>query len=413
MANLNAFLWLNTCPGISPEHHYALIRRFGSPEAVYYADEEEYALAGLSPAWRKALADKSMERVEKVLEDCERLGVRILTIQDASYPERLAQIEDPPCVLYLKGREPDVDRHVTIGLVGARNSTPYGERVAYKLGGDLARMGVTLVSGTAVGIDAAGLRGALKSGGTVISVLGNGINVHYPRVNRWLYEDVAAAGTLVSEYPPGTEAAGFHFPVRNRILSGLSMGVVVAEADVKSGALITARRALDQGREVFAVPGPVDAPTYRGCHDAIQRGEAKLIRNAGDILEEFSLWFPEGIRAMPPLDEDEPPQQVKPPRREKKSATAGAKETAGEKKEVDKEPQRAYISLSDDPEAFPDDQRDVLLALAEGDLTADAIVEATQIPARRVLSALTLLEVGGHLEERPGKRYHALVILVP
>lgn len=404
MANLGYFLWLTTRKGFQPGDPWQLLQRFGTPEAVYFAAPEEYALAGIPAAKSRALEDKSLAGAEEILADCDRLGIRILTIQDAEYPERLAQIDDPPCVLYWRGKSLQVDGALTVGVVGTRSCTPYGVGQAGKLGLELARSGAVLVSGMARGIDTAGLKGALQGGGTVIGVLGGGLDVVYPRENRWLYEDAAAAGTLVSEYPPGTRHEAFHFPIRNRILSGLSLGVAVVEAGQPSGALITARLALEQNREVFAFPGPADAPASLGANRLIQRGEAKLILSAYDLLEEFLPLFPERLQTRAPLPEEESKSRLdvapEPPKTEKQK-----------EKEVDKGPQRAYISLSDDPEAFTDDERDLLLALKRRTLTADELSEAAQIPARRVLSALTMLQVRGLVEEHPGKRYAAAVIL--
>lgn len=404
MANLKYFLWLTTRKGFQTGEVNALLSRFGTPEAIYFAQEEEYDLLGLSEGKKRALRDKSLSGAEKILEDCDRLGIHIMTIQDADYPERLGQIYDPPCVLYWKGKPLNVDDRLTIGAVGTRKSTPYGEKLAGRLGLELARYGAVLVSGMAEGIDACGLRGALRGGGSVISVLGGGLDVIYPWENRYLYRDVEVAGTLVSEYPPGTEHAGFHFPIRNRIITGLSMGVVVVEAGIPSGALISARHALEQNREVFAFPNMVEASASLGCHRLIQRGEAMLILSAADIIEEFRPLLPGRVRTPPPMEEGETLQRLEgngeAPAEEKKEA-----------KEVDKLPQRAYISLSDHPEAFTDDQRDILMCIRDKGLRLDDISEQTQIPARRVSSALTLLQLQDMVEERPGKRFYAKVIL--
>lgn len=407
MANLKYFLWLTTRKGFSTGETVRLLAHFGTPEAAYFAPLEEYDLLGLSSGKRASLADKRLDGAERILADCDRLGIHITTIQDADYPERLAQIDDPPLVLYWKGRALSVEDKPAVGVVGTRSCTPYGEDLAFRLGLELARRGVRLVSGMAEGIDAAGIKGALKGGGSVISVLGGGIDIVYPRAHRWLYEDVAAMGTLVSEYPPGTEHAGRHFPVRNRILSGLGLGVVVVEAGLPSGALITARLALEQNREVFAFPGPVGAPASLGCNKLIQSGEAKLILSAGDILEEFALMLPQREETPEPLGEEEI--------RARMDTVSGPEETPHRQgkveKEVDKTPDRAYISVSDDPEAFTDDERDILLAIAGRPLTADEVSEAAQIPSRRVLSALTMLQLRELVEERPGKRFYAKVIL--
>lgn len=407
MANLKYFLWLTTRKGLSTGEPWELLSRFGTPEAVYFAERAEYALLGITGAKRESLEDKDLSGAEKILADCDRLGIRIMTIQDADYPELLGRIDDPPVVLYWKGKSLSIDDSLTVGVVGTRKCTPYGEKLAGRLGLELARRGVVLVSGMAEGIDAAGIKGALQGGGSVISVLGGGIDVVYPKQNRWLYKDVAAVGALVSEYPPGTEHAGRHFPIRNRILSGLSRGVAVVEAGLPSGALISAHAALDQGREVFAFPGPVGAAASLGCNRLIQRGEAKLILSADDLLEEFTGALPKEVpQNLPPMDEKTVTErlQVEP------VSTPGRDE---EEKVVDKQPQRAYISLTDDPEALTDDQRDILMAIQHKALTADDIADSAQIPARRVLSALTMLQLQGWVEERPGKKFYAAVIVTP
>lgn len=404
MANLKYFLWLTNCKGLQPGDPGRLLAHFGTPEAVYFAEREEYDLLGLPQGKKRALEDKSLAGVERILADCDRLGIHIMTIQDADYPERLAQICDPPCVLYWRGKPLGVDERLSVGVVGTRKCTPYGEALAGKLGLELAREGVGVVSGIAEGIDAAGLKGALQGGGTVVSVLGGGLDVIYPKKHRWLYEDVAVAGTLISEYPPGVETARQHFPVRNRIISGLSMGVVVVEAGEPSGALITAHTALEQNREVFAFPGPVGAPASLGCNRLIQQGEAKLVLSAKDVLEEFAPLF--SGRNQEPLEEETVLERLEaaPPSEIPKEKT---------QKRVDTAPSRVYISLSDDPEAFTDDERDILLAIQRRSLTPDDISEQTQIPARRVLSALTMLQLRGLVEEKPGKRFFAAVILTP
>lgn len=406
MANLKYFLWLTTRKGLRPEDPGLLLAHFGTPEAAYFAPEEEYDLLDLPGVKKAALMDKKLDGAEKILEDCDREGIHIMTIQDADYPERLAQIYDPPCVLYWKGKPLNLDERLAIAVVGTRTSTPYGEELAGKLGLELARSGAVLVSGIAKGIDAAGIKGALQGDGMVVSVLGGGLDIVYPREHRWLYQDVIARGTLVSEYPPGTEHAGSHFPVRNRIISGLSMGAVVVEAGEPSGALITARLALEQNREVFAFPGPVNAPASLGCHRLIQRGEAKLILSAADILNEFAPLFPGRVDQVPPMEEEAARERL-----EILRETGPKREKA--EKEVDKEPEREYISFTDTPEAFTDDERDILFAIEKRSLTADDIAEAAQIPARRVLSALTMLQLRDLVEEKPGKRFYAKVILKP
>ena len=226
-----------------------------------------------------------------MLEDCARDGQFLLTMDDAGYPARLRNIYDPPLLLYGKGSLPLFDDEVAVTVVGTRDCTPYGVRAASQLGYELARQGALLVSGMAKGIDGEALKGALRAGGFTAAVLGGGADVVYPAANRRLYEDIAATGVILSEYPPGTEPKGDHFPVRNRLLSALSLATVVVEAPEKSGALITAATALEQGREVFAVPGPFDAPKSRGCNALIREG-AGLVCEAWDVLSFYESRFP-------------------------------------------------------------------------------------------------------------------------
>ena len=296
MSALKYWLWLTELPGLTNQTRLALLRHFPTPEDVYYADPEEVLLTeGITREQAKLLEDKDCSNADRILADCQRLDADILTIQDAGYPNRLRNIYDPPCLLYVRGRLPAFDDEASIAVVGTRDCTPYGISSAEKLGYGLAAGGAVVVSGLARGVDSAALRGALRAGGTVTAVLGNGLDVVYPPENRYLYEDVAAAGALVSEYPPGTSPEARHFPVRNRIMSGLCVATLVVEAPARSGALITAGTALEQGRDVFAVPGPIDAPASVGCNRLIRDG-AGLVTDAWDILGEYEPRFPDKLR---------------------------------------------------------------------------------------------------------------------
>lgn len=405
MSALKYWIWLTTLGNTPGEFAPFLLEYFGSPEAAYAAGEEEYdCIPNLPRLIREGLCKKSLDGAEKILEDCDQLGLRLVTMQDTEYPERLRHIHNPPCLLYVKGRLPRIDEEVAVAMVGARRCTPYGETTARTLGLQLARQGAMVISGTAQGIDAAAVSGALRGGGTVVSVLGNGADVIYPKNHLSLYEDVAASGALVGEYPPGTRPAGHHFPVRNRIISGLSLGVVVVEADVRSGALITARLALDQGRDVFAVPGNIDAPMSRGANGLISRGEAQLVLSAETILEEYRYLYPHRIPGNAPLPETVVQArlgQEKPPEREPKDAPPPLAE----------KPLPA-ISLEKQPEAFTDDEICLLRALEGRSLTPDELTEGTGIPVRRVLSALTMLQVRQMVREAPGKRFAPLIQLL-
>lgn len=401
MATLKYWLWLTGRPGMSALRVAQLLEQFGTPDQIYFADPGAYE--SLPIGLRRALEDKSLTQADEILAQCDELGISLLTLQDAHYPDCLKNIPDPPAVLYYKGKLPDFDRELTIGMVGARECTRYGESMAARLGLELARAGAVVISGIAQGIDSHAIKGALAGGGTVVSVLGGGIDKKYPWESRFLYDDVAAAGALISEYPPGTPHKGVHFPIRNRIISGLSDGVIAVEGKEKSGTMITMDLALEQNRDTFAVPGPADAPMSAGTNRLIRMGWAKLVTGAADVLVEYEGRRP--LRRVLPMQQDEQEQRME-------TALQPTRETvAAEEKVVDKTEKRAYIDWKSARELFTDDERDILLALAQREKLADEIIEMTQIPARRVLSALTVLQVRGYVEERPGKRFAALALL--
>lgn len=393
MSALKYWLWLSNLRGLGNQTRLSLLRRFSSPEEIYYADEDELLLTeGIRREDADILADKRLDTAEKILADCTRLDIRILTIQDAEYPGRLKNIYDPPVLLYVKGRLPAFDEEAAIAVVGTRDCSPYGVACARKLGHGLAAGGAVVVSGLAKGVDAEASRAALRAGGFVVGVLGNGVDVVYPYSSRSLYEDIAAAGALISEYPPGTEPVGRHFPVRNRIISGLCVATLVVEAPEKSGALITAETALEQGRDVFAVPGPIDAPGSVGCNHLIREG-AGLVAEASDILREYTARFPGKLL----LDRSHTP----------------APQEGYEEEEKEKVPARAVPpSFSLSKSGLTDDQM-VLLRLLDNEEPSivDDLIDRSGIPTRRVLSALTLLELENLVLQHSGKRYTRTVTL--
>ena len=398
MAHIKYWIWLAQLSCVPAPVKTALLQHFQSPEALYYADRTERALAeGITPRYLDALEDTSMDEVDRILGDCQRLGLRIITREDTEYPDRLRGIFDPPLLLYVQGRMPVFDDEVALAMVGTRDCSQYGARVAENLGFELASQGALVVSGLAKGLDAMCLQGALRAGGRPAAVIGGGHDIPYPYENRYLYEDIAAAGVILSEYPPGTEHRGSHFPVRNRIISGLCLGTVVVEAPRRSGALITAHTALEQGRDVFAVPGPIDAPASAGSNQLLLEGAIPALSAAG-ILAEYAQSYPHKLR----LKGVEPPEPLGPRGRQDASAAADGRETARAELPV--------LDLSAD-HGLTDDQIRILRCLEEGAMQVDDIIEATQIPARRVLSALTLLEVEDRVRQESGKRFLLAVTL--
>lgn len=278
-------------PGIGSRMHQILIERFGSPEAVFAAPAAEVAaIPKVGRRLAAALAAAAEDTAaEGVVDLCRNRGVTIIPAETASYPGLLARIADPPGLLFARGQLKACD-NLAVAIVGARHATAYGRRIAWQLAGGLARAGYTIVSGLARGIDAAAHRGALDAGGRTIGVLGSGVLRIYPPEHADLAAEIVQHGCLLSESPPLLEPFPGCFPQRNRIVSGMCLGTVVVEASERSGALITARLAAEQGREVFAVPGPIDARMSRGCHQLIRDG-VRLVQSVDDILEELGPLF--------------------------------------------------------------------------------------------------------------------------
>ncbi|MEN6450864.1 MAG: DNA-processing protein DprA [Thermoguttaceae bacterium] len=284
---LHDTLRLCLIPGVGPTIRRRLLDRFGSPKAVLAAAPSELReVQGVGPKLTHAIAGADHEiDVDAEIAFCREQGIAILTEADAGYPRSLREIHDPPGVLFVRG-EMKPDDALAVGIVGTRHATQYGLRQAERLAAGLVRAGLTVISGLARGIDAAAHRGALTAGGRTIAVLASGVLNIYPPEHDKLAEEVAARGAVISEAPPAAEPLAGMFPQRNRLISGLSLGVIVVEAAERSGALITARHAMEQGREVFAVPGNADSRASRGCHRLLRDG-AKLVESVDDVLEEL------------------------------------------------------------------------------------------------------------------------------
>lgn len=278
---------LSLIPGVGPRIRQALLERFGSPAAVLAAAPGQLReVPGVGPKLTQRIAAAGEEiDAEGELALCRRHGIRVLTEAHREYPRLLCEIQDPPGVLFVKGTLRPEDA-LAIAVVGTRHASQYGLCQAERLAGSLAQAGLTIISGLARGIDAAAHRGALNAGGRTLSVLASGVLNVYPPEHERLAAEVEAHGALLSESPPRAEPLAGTFPQRNRLISGLCLGVVIVEAADRSGALITARHAAEQGREVFAVPGRADSRTSRGCHRLIRDG-AKLVETADDVLEEL------------------------------------------------------------------------------------------------------------------------------
>ena len=387
MAQIRYWIWLTTLLDVRSITIQRLMDRFGGPMEIFFGSYDD--IPWLTGRERAALENKDMSRTESVLEKCQRDYIHVVTIQDALYPERLRQIADPPPVLYVRGQLPFLDELPAIAVVGTRRATPYGYKIARKIGQEITAGGGCVVTGMAAGIDGAAARGALLENGPCVGVLGTAIDVDYPAENALLIQDVATIGAIVSEFPPGYPTQGSNFPRRNRIISGLCCGTCVVEAPRRSGALITANLALEQGRDLFAVPGNVDALNSEGTN-ALIRDCARAVTCGQDILMEYEGLYPYAIRrgaeifdAPEPVIENEP---------ETKSA-------------IDNPPSIPYIDLESRLSGFTAEEQDMLRAMKDGETHIDDIIAETGFPAAKVLSGLTLLVIRGAVRSHPGKRY--------
>ena len=302
--DLAAWLRLTLAPGIGGETQRKLLSAFGLPDRIFSASVATLTRTILLKQAEQLFSYDSQEKIDAALAWAAEPGNAILTLADAAYPQRLLDAPDPPTVLYVKGRT-ELLNAPALAIVGSRNATPQGESNAGAFAAVLADAGLTIVSGLALGIDAAAHRGGLRGKGSTIAVIGTGIDRVYPSRNQELARDIAAQGAIVSEFPLGTPALKENFPRRNRIISGLARGCLVVEAAERSGSLITARLAGEQGRDVFAIPGSIHSPLSKGCHKLIKQG-AKLVDDARDILDElgFCAAMERKPVAAPPPDTD-------------------------------------------------------------------------------------------------------------
>mgnify|MGYP003600837743 CR=1 FL=1 len=351
---LAAWLRLTLIPGIGGESQRKLLAAFGLPEAIFAAGRL---------ATRSVIGDRAnllfdfdpSEEVDRNIAWASQPGQSILTLADNAYPQSLLEIADPPNVLYVRGNAALLQTR-GLAMVGSRNATPQGLQTAENFAKTLAGRGLCIISGLALGIDAAAHRGALAAGGDTIAVIGTGADRIYPARNKELALAIVEQGAIVSEFPLGTPAIAANFPRRNRIISGLSRGVLVVEAAPESGSLITARLAGEQGREVFAIPGSIHSPVARGCHKLIKQG-AKLVETAQDVLEELGDINQQVVTSESSTSSEENP---------------------------------------------------LLAALGHDPCTLDELVERTGLRADQLLGELLTLELSGQLATLPGNRYQRL-----
>ena len=406
------WIWLATRPAMNERQRVALLHQFSDAEDVFFAARDRYDnVEGMTQEAIESLADKDLTLAEQILDDCVRENIQICTYADAAYPARLKNMIDPPLLLYYRGNLAGLDAQPVIAVVGTRKASAYGMTTASRMGYQIARCGGILVSGLAEGIDGSAMKGALTAGGSIIGVLGCGVDVVYPASHRSLYLDTERNGCLISEYPPGTRPFAWNFPKRNRILSGLSNGVLVVEAPRKSGSLITARLALDQGRDVFVVPGNIDVETCQGSN-ALLRDGAIAVSSGWDVVSEYAHLYPGKVRS-----DSAAPTQIIPPEKENRRETvlrvaqktvfSRKKEDSDKKveeKPVDNAGEQSYSNRQELFASLSEAERALLEPLKQGELSVDDLIAASGLPTGKVLAQLTMLQIRGVVRLLPGKR---------
>lgn len=391
MSKIEYWLWLSSADRVSIRSKAAVLEYYGDAELAYNARKGEFrTIHGVSEKDARELEKRDLSFVADIIASCKMSGIDIVTMDDERYPARLRNVFAPPAVIYVKGKLPPVDTRAVIAVVGTRAATAYGLKMSRKLGYEITKCGGTVVSGITAGIDSEALTAALDAGGCCIGVLGVPMELeHSP-----LSERIAAQGALISEYAPGTKPFKSFFRERNRITSGLSLGVVAVEAPEKSGTALFIAEAAEQGKEVFAVPGNADSENSKGTNGFIRDG-AKPVTCGWDILCEFEgRWRVENVRCDIPKETEE--TQTAPSVRKKASKPAA-------KKAIDKENVPIYIEEPKTAPELPEDQRRIMAVLLPGGTLVDDIIAATGLTTARVLSQLTVLEIKGLIRRLPGR----------
>lgn len=390
-------LHLSLIQGVGPKTVQFLISKLGSAEKVLHATSSELKkIEGLPSNLQSNLLQKQLGcSMEHELELIQEYGCQIITYYDEVYPPLLKEIDTPPLLLYVKGELKPEDA-LSIAIVGSRNAKDYGRKVSYQLAHQLVNRGMTVVSGFAKGIDTCAHRGAVEAGGRTIAVLGNGLSLIYPAGNKELVEKVVESGALISEFPMGMQPMSKNFPIRNRIISGLSIGTVVVEASNRSGALITARHAIEQGREVFAVPGEIFSELSTGTHSLIDKG-AKLISRVDDLIDALPQHTINQISTLKTANAQENRDDIT----QLPEATKNTPQPI-EKPTVETSTETKPIIP---PPDLTTDEKTIFDAIELPSSHIDNIVRSTQMPISQVSSVLLMLELKGVIQQLPGKLF--------
>lgn len=372
-----------------------------------YADAEEIYLAtgfadSFSEKQRATLEDKDLTRAREIEAKCNSGDIGILPFFCPEYPDRLRNIEDPPMVLYYKGSLPRWEEQPLIGIVGTRKASAYGMETALRFGRQIARCGALVVSGAAFGVDTMAMQGALSAQCATVGVLGCGVDVVYPKSNKELFEAIAEQGCLISEYPPGQRPYPGNFPRRNRIISGISNGILVVEAPEESGALITARDAREQGRDVFTVPGNLDNPCCVGSNRLLQKGAFAAL-NGWDVVKEYAALYPNVKKDTPDTEFAREAQTLLVAQNRIFPGKSEEKDEPVRKKGIDKEEKSSY-SVCESLPPLTQQEAAVLEQIPRESLPLDDLLARLELPAGTALSILTRLTLKGLVMRHPGKR---------
>lgn len=387
MSDILYWVWLQNVLGYGCATANAVLEMNLSPRQIYEMRKDELLQLGIFKAQQIAkIKSVTLDNANKTLEECQKRKYAIITPENPAYPNRFRNIHAPPLVLYVIGNFENLDSIPTIAIVGTRNMSDYGKKVALDLSYHLAEVGFVIVSGIAVGIDAQAHRGTIKANGKSIAVVGGGLDKNYPVENWKLRDEIVQNGAIISEYPPGTPCYSWNFPVRNRLISGLSLGVIVVEGSSRSGAMITANHALSQGKDVFAVPTGIYSANGEGTLQLIKDG-AKPVTNAMDIIEEYSYHFGAGISKIKTTHTTEKDAQV-----------------IVRKDKVKLDKTKPCIPKKPLPD-LKENQTIIYQLLTDEPLLIDEIIAKSGLLTNQVLSTLTELEIYGLIRAYPGKRY--------
>ena len=386
-------------PKLSVRQKLALLEHFPNPEDIYYTEAFGH-LSGISADAEDALRNKDLTDAQKVIKSCADRNIGILTIGDTAYPTRLRNIHEPPLVLYYQGVLPDFESQPVIAVVGTRKASAYGLNNARQFSVQIAACGGLVISGGAYGVDTMALKGALDAEQQTVAVLGCGVDVVYPRTNRELFVRIRENGCLISEYLPGTGPKPWQFPERNRILSGLSNGVLVVEAPEKSGALITARNAFEQGRDVYVIPGNIGVASGAGSNQLLQDYGAAVF-SGWDVLKDYAPQYPgvvEQRSVMPPrFRQETPPAMVAQP------VDAPRDFLLPDKKDIDNPMRSAYSDLDNGNFQLNDLEKQIVACLDGTPRPVDEVIAQVGLPAAEVLRAFTKLALKGVVVNHPGR----------